>query len=272
VFSGIALRPYLVNLLGEKEAIPHHWYYLGAIAGFAGGYLFVIRLLNIRWQERTLSPSDLFASSVRLLISVPVALALSAVLRGPLNDQALYALCFMLGAFPTDTLMTFLRRTAASKFNLQDSFDEVATGLMNLQDIRRNQAEVYSKEGVGTILQLAYSDPVDLTIRTGYSFSYVIDCCSQALAWLRFENNLTKMRKYGIRGAQEIITFVNELNRATEQSTEVMDEKQKRAEITLTVLATELNLDKTALNRALEEIAFDPYSQFLNDIWQPDTD
>ena len=125
---------------------------------------------------------------------------------------------------------------------------------------------------MGTILQLAYSDPVDLTIRTGYSFSYVIDCCSQALAWLRFENNLTKMRKYGIRGAQEIITFVNELNRATEQSTEVMDEKQKRAEITLTVLATELNLDKTALNRALEEIAFDPYSQFLNDIWQPDTD
>jgi len=72
-----------------------------------------------------------------------VALALSAVLRGPLNDQALYALCFMLGAFPTDTLMTFLRRTAASKFNLQDSFDEVATGLMNLQDIRRNQADVY---------------------------------------------------------------------------------------------------------------------------------
>jgi hypothetical protein len=51
-----------------------------------------------------------------------------------------------------------------------------------------------------------------------------------------------------------------------------MDEKQKRAEITLTVLATELNLDKTALHRALEEIAFDPYSQFLNDIWQPDTD
>jgi hypothetical protein len=240
------------------------------MAGFAGGYLYVIRLLNSRWQERTLSPSDLFDCSVRLLISVPVALAFSALLSGPFSKSALYALCFMLGAFPTDTLITFMRRTAASKFNLEDSFDEAATGLSNLQDIRRNQAEIFSKEGVGTILQLAYSDPVDLTIRTGFSFNYVIDCCSQALAWVRFEDTMSKMRKYGLRGAQEIVTFVYELNRGTEQSEEVMDEEQKRAESTLGVLATELKLDKTALNRALEEIAFDPFSQFLNDIWQPE--
>ena len=227
MFAGLALRPYLANLFGESETVPKQWYYLGAMAGFAGGYLYVIRLLNSRWQERTLSPSDLFDCSVRLLISVPVALAFSALLSGPFSKSALYALCFMLGAFPTDTLITFMRRTA-------------------------------------------YSDPVDLTIRTGFSFNYVIDCCSQALAWVRFEDTMSKMRKYGLRGAQEIVTFVYELNRGTEQSEEVMDEEQKRAESTLGVLATELKLDKTALNRALEEIAFDPFSQFLNDIWQPE--
>ena len=238
-----------------------------ALAGFAGGYMWVLQLLISRWQERRLSPSDLFWGAFRLIIAVPLALALTAFFKDAVHQAAL---AFMLGAFPTRTLITIVRRTAAKALSMGESFDDPAINLTKIQGIERDQAEIFAQEGVGTILQLAYSDPVDLTIRTGFSFSYVIDCCSQALAYLCFEDALPKLRQFALRGAQEITTFVYQLSRMTDQDKKVMDEEQGWAEKTLDDVARELKMEKTALRRTFDEIAFDPYAQFLDDVWQPD--
>jgi hypothetical protein len=176
----------------------------------------------------------------------------------------------MFGVFPLDTLMTFLRNIAASKLNMQYRTRASGAELMKLQGIEQDQAETFSKEGVGTMLQLAYADPIDLTIRTGFSFSYVTDCCSQALAWLRFEDNMQKLKKFGLRGAQEITTFVYELSYRTDQSQEIMNQEKEWSEKTLAALAIELKMDKDNLRNILDDIAYDPYSQCLYDIWQPD--
>jgi hypothetical protein len=270
IFFSCLMRPYFEALIGSGTMPLVKWYCFGALAGFMGGYMWVLYFFMKRMQERKLSPSDLYWCSSRLILAVPIALAFAALFKGPLNNQALYALCFMLGAFPLQSLMTFMRRTASSKLNLQDSFDDAVTDLTQLQSLGRNQAEIYNQEGVGTILQLAYSDPVDLTIRTGFSFSYVIDCCSQALAWLSFENNLSVLRKYGLRGAQEITTFVFELSENKDQDQDITMAEKAWAEKTLEIVSVELNIDKVSLRGILDSIAYDPYSQFLYDIWQAD--
>jgi hypothetical protein len=270
VYFAYLIRPFFVTLIASENLPPVKWYCFGALAGFMGGYMWVLYFFMKRMQERKLSPSDLYWSSSRLILAVPIALAFSALFRGPLNDQAIYALCFMLGAFPLQSLMTFMRRTASSKLNLQDSFDDAITDLTQLQGVGRNQAEIFNQEGVGTILQLAYSDPIDLTIRTGFSFSYVIDCCSQALGWLSFENNLSVLRKYGLRGAQEITTFVFELSEKKDQDPDITKAEKAWADKTLEIVSVELNIDKVSLRGIFDSIAYDPYSQFLYDIWQAD--
>jgi hypothetical protein len=269
VFTAQSLRPWLSAFFGAGNASESPSFVLAGLAGFAGGYMWVLLFLARRMQQRQLTPFDLYAGSVRLVVAVPVALSFAALFQGALQAQVLPAIAFMLGAFPTTALLTFMRRTASSKLNMQESFDDPATNLTQLQGIERDHGEILSTEGVCTILQLAYSDPVDLTIRTGFSFSYVVDCCSQALAWLYLPEEIPKLRRFGLRGAMEICTFVYELTRATRQSKDRMNQEEEWATKTLEVVAADLGMDKDALRRTFDEIAYDPYTQFLYDVWQP---
>lgn len=233
-----------------------------ALAGFLGSYMWILQFLINRIQGRQLSPLDIYWASFRVIISIPVSLAITTIIEDPLK----YCIAFILGAFPTTTLFKMMRVLFSSKVGFKEETDQTSV-LLNLQGIGRKQAEKFSEEGVETILQLAYSDPVDLTIRSGYSFSYVVDCCSQALAWLYFENSMETLRKYGIRGAQEIITLNNELNRKASDDPETQDEEEILAKIALNKMAAELKMNKDALQRTFDNIAYDPYAQLLNDIW-----
>jgi hypothetical protein len=264
-----SLRPWLAAFFGAAATPPSSPFVLAGLAGFAGGYMWALLFLARRMQERQLTPYDLYTGCVRLIVAVPVALSFAALFQGALQAHALPAVAFMLGAFPTTTLLTFMRRTAASKLNLGESFDNPARSLVQLQGIERDEAEIFSAEGVCTILQLAYSDPVDLTIRTGFSFSYVVDCCSQALAWLCLPEAIAKLRRFGIRGAQEILTFVMEYPPDTNGNKVKMTRDQRLALKTLEAAATDLGMDKDALLRVFYEIAYDPYTLFLYSAWQP---
>jgi hypothetical protein len=271
VLAANAVRPHFAPFFGLPGTSATTPYVVSvALAGFAGGYMWVLVYIMRRLQERLLTPFDLYAGCIRMVLCVPVALAVTALFRGALQEHALLAVAFMLGAFPMSSLVTFMRRTAASKLKMEESFDDQATNLTRLQGIGRDDAETFAKEGISTILQLAYSDPVDITIRTGFSFSYVVDCCSQALAWVSFEDDLTRLKHFSLRGAMEICTLVYELSRQTGQEESVMDEEEAWAKGTLTAVAKELNTNEVALRRTFDEIAFDPYTQFLYDVWQPD--
>jgi hypothetical protein len=184
------------------------------------------------------------------------------------KEQAGIPIAILLGAFPTQTLMTMSRRILQSRLKQTDLVDESGRELEELQGIGRVHAERLKAEGMLTIEQLAFSDPIDLTIRTNFSFSYIVDCCSQALAWLYFRSDLDKMGKYGLRGAQEIASLVYELD-GGEQSGDPSEEeaKKKAAECVKTVARELQRKDLITFERVLREIAEDPYTQFLYDVW-----
>jgi len=139
--------------------------------------------------------------------------------------------------------------------------EEGVTELERLQSITTTTAERYSDEGVTTILQLAYADPVAHTIRTSFGFSYVVDCVSQALAWIYFEDDLKKMRKYSLREVQEIANLIDELNDGNRM-------QKARAKLMIEQLATELKVNPQILARTVREVHGDPYTQFLCNVWQ----
>ncbi|HEV8142159.1 MAG TPA: hypothetical protein VGQ77_04830 [Methylomirabilota bacterium] len=267
-FIFLAITASLLLYLAIRAVLP--WIRDGAlletlsavgVAAVAGAYAWVVIDVIGRCRSRELAPADLYLATVRLVISAPLAFALTRLLK----DDAAVALAFLLGSFPTRMLFKLGRRVASRRLGLSEAGDEGRSDLEKLQGITPGLAERFQDEGASTILQLAYADPIDLTIRANLSFNFVIDCVSQALAWLYFEDKLAVARRYSLRGAHEIHTLVRDLDG------EDGDEKRAAQRI-VDRLAAALELDATVLAEVLRQIAYDPYTEFNYDIWSNDDD
>jgi hypothetical protein len=226
-----------------------------AIAAVAGAYMWVVVNLQQRHRASDLTWQQLSAGALRLAIAIPVGYAFSAFVQ----EVVALPIAFMLGAFPTNTIITMGRRIARTQMSL-DAQRDAKLEIEALQGANRRVAERFEDEGITTIVQLAYADVIDLTIRTGYGFSFVVDCASQALAWLYLEERLAKVRVYGFRGAQEVTGFIDDLD--ADASDQSYDQKAL-----LRRIAKELSLDSVGFENMLREIAEDPYTEFLWNIW-----
>ena len=241
-----------------------------AFASLAGAYAWVTSDLIARCRSRDLAPADLWWSSLRFVIAAPLAYAVVGTLAPALSVPV----AFLLGVFPTRILFTFGRRLVFERLpGLKGSDEEPARVLTKLQGVNTAIAERFEDEGVATIVQLAYADPIELTMRcSSYAFSFVIDCTSQALAWVYLEDHLPKLRVHSLRGAQEIASLVSDLDGASAGDPESASAARSARE-TLDDCATLLTLPSGVLEHTLRQIAEDPYTQFICDIWQvPDPD
>jgi hypothetical protein len=230
-----------------------------AVAALAGAYVWVVADLIDRWRSRDLTPANVWSSSLRLVIAVPMGMAVAAIVVPTLG----MAIAFFLGAFPTQTLTTMARRIMERKTEL-GSFGREAkeSQLEKIQGVSPDIAERLADEGVSTIVQLAYADPIELTMRcSSFAFSFVIDCASQALAWIYLEDQLPKLRPYSLRGAQEITSMVSDLAGTDPRAAE-------RARAVLEACASVLGLKPPELEHTLRQISEDPYTEFMSAVWQ----
>lgn len=248
-----AVMVWLGILPQETGAIPAI-----AAAALLGAYMWVLGELIARNRRMDLAPANLSWNAFRFVTAVPFGYAFAHLL----TPAVAVPVAFLVGSFPTEALRRFAGRLASRQLNVGELGEEGASELERLQGITTSAAETFADEGVATILQLAYSDPIDLMIRTSFGFSYVVDCVSQALAWIYFEDELKGLRRYSLRGAQEIETFISELdgNFGTEA--------QARAKEALGEIAREMKKAPVSLERTFREIAEDPYTIFLCNAWR----
>lgn len=225
----------------------------------AGAYLWVILDLVARYRQRNLVPSALYGYTFRFIISIPLAYALSTLFA---NDVA-PAIAFALGAFPTNTLMLILRRQAVQRFGLSDDTETRKLELEALQGVNTTLAEKFGEIGIMTTLQLAYEDPVQLTMRTNLSFNFITDVVSQALA-IVYGLDLSVTRPYSVRGAFEASEVFEDSIQNEDQ------EARARADVVIAELATKFEKPQLIIQKILHDIHEDPYTQFLRDIWVDD--
>jgi len=234
-----------------------------AAAALAGAFVWVISDELDRLRRRDFTTSDVYYYIFRILLAVPFAWALSAVQD---NNNKIFGvpaaipIAFFLGSFPTTTLFTIGRRFVTQQLKLGDD-QQVANELEKLNAVTKTNAERFRDEGVTTITQLAYSDPIDLTIRTNFDFSYVIDCVSQALAWIYLGDGLSTLTPLSLRGAQEILSLWNTLARPSDPNAAA------RASNTINAAADLLKIDHDAFRSTIDQIAGDPYTIFLFNVW-----
>jgi hypothetical protein len=227
-----------------------------ALSAFLGAYMWVALDQLQRFKMRDFTSHDVCICGFRFLIAIPLGFSFSAIFSSSIG----VTIAFLLGAFPAKTLLKYARRYVVKKMDEKNPEDEATTELENLQSINKEEAERYRGVGITNILQLAYSDPVDLTLRTNFDFNYVIDCISLALLWLYLGKNTEKLRVLGLRGAQEAKVLYECLN------SDDADTK-KMAEDNFTEIARSLGVNKNALLKTFFEVACDPYTEFINQIW-----
>jgi hypothetical protein len=223
-------------------------------AAIAGAYTFVAWDFFNRVQRRDLSSADILRGALRLAIAVPLGFAMSALLE---KSYAPF-LAFAIGVFPLETISTILRRLVNDKLKLQIGADNAPDQVATLSGVDRSIADRIQEADITTIPQLAWCDPIQLTMRTNLGFDYVVDIVSQALAWVYFGEKLAALRPFGLRGAFELHVLSNDLNSAN------TDEKDLAAR-TQTAAATAINVPLDGFKYAVEQIAGDPATKFLYD-------
>jgi hypothetical protein len=277
---------FFLTYLSVSWALSHDWAGASegtakiAILSLAGAYVWITFDLIIRARQNDVVTSDINRATLRLLVSLPFGFAVSAfagALPGSGVTVSSGALAFFVGAFPTDTVLKFMRRTAAVPLKLDaDTNDDSVQQLKKICGISVPIAERFIDEGVKTNLQLAYADPVALTIKSGMDFAFILDCCGQALVRMYFNDDQMKaVQKFGLRTGVEIKTLndallsYDQIVDATPAGTAVSprNSAQTAAQAQLEALARALALDTASTRFILDQIAGDPYTTFAWDVW-----
>ncbi|MGI9102212.1 MAG: hypothetical protein ACR2IF_07180 [Terriglobales bacterium] len=237
-----------------------------AVSAITGAFAWIVLDQLSRFRKRDFTVTDVYNCVFRLLLAVPFGVAFSKFAAPEIGVP----LAFFLGAFPTSTLFTFARRISTQRLGLGDQEQTGLLELERLQCIGRANAERLQDEGINTIAGLAWCDPIDITIRTNFNFTYVIDAMSQALLWVYFEDKVRLVFPCSLRGAQEVCYVLGRIGILTappEGVTQADIEAAKNAEKALDCAAAVLDMDKEAMLETLRQVAYDPYTQFLMRVW-----
>jgi hypothetical protein len=178
---------------------------------------------------------------------------------GIIKPEVLAFVAFALGAFPLETIRKFLRELSAKHLNIQIGTLQESE-LLNLNGVDQNLAERLGQEDITSVVQLAYSDPIQLTMRSNLLFSAVVDLISQALAWVYIEKKLATLRAYGLRGAYEFRALCEHLASAEA-------DKKRNAENLLPLVAQALGVTEQQMWYVIHQIAYDPYTEFVYQTW-----
>ena len=227
-------------------------------AALAGAFVWIVSDEIDRLRRRDFTSSDVYYYVFRILLAVPFAWALT---RAQITLQVGIPTAFFLGAFPTSTLFTISRRFVNQTLKLGDDPVSGTLELEKLQSIGKEAAERFKDEGISTICQLAYADPVDLTIRTNFDFNYVTDCVSQALLWLYLGDQLKNTAIYSLRGAYEAYCLIEGLTKNDPIALQTL------ADVTALLVANKVQISAQTLRETLRQAGHDPFTKFLVDIW-----
>jgi hypothetical protein len=197
----------IVYLAGDPSGQTTHALAIAA-AAIAGAYVFVSLETIGQVARRDVTAEDLCFHTLRYMGCVPVAFALSSLVK---NDAALI-IAFAAGAFPLPMIVRIIRQDAQKRLGGTPTSDTQADLITKLVGVDDAVFARMNEIGVTSIGQMAWSDPIALTMRTNLGFMFVIDLVSQALAWSYLGTKLEILRPMGLRGAYEIRVLMNEAN------------------------------------------------------------
>lgn len=235
-----------------------HYLPLFCVVAIAGAYAYGLSDQIQRCCNWDLSPADVYWVSFRLSIAVPLAWALSYFLA----DNLAIPMAFLIGVFPTNTLMKLVRRLASQKLGFAEDSEGGDNDIKNLPAIDQIKAERFQDGGITTVPQLAYYDPVKLTMQTNMDYDYIVDCVSQALLFVYVGKAwIEKLSVHGIRGAYEMRGIFLDLDEGEPGEKEQSKQKLRK-------IAEQIGYSPEGLENVCVEAGDDPCTAFIYETWR----
>jgi len=187
--------------------------------GFLGAYIYFIGYLLRAYFTLDLSPHTYVAGSLRMVVSSVLALVLSFALPaldvfGSVSQAAnnerflrfLPLLAFFLGYFPNRALF-LLEKTGNQLLGLGPQA-YAGTPLSRLAGMSSDHEVRLDREGFDNLENLSHARPIDLAVRTGFSYRQLKQWIEEARLRLQLGEDFEEFADHtGLRTAEELATY-----------------------------------------------------------------
>lgn len=173
------------------------------VSAIAGAYMFAVSDAVVNIRRRSLNVSDVYWYAIRALLALPIATLFAATSSGSYTP----ALAFATAMLPVDVLVKQIRRLAFISLG-QTRTDEEGDQLLLLAGMTSPVVSLFLAEGVYSIEQVAASDPVLLSIRTGLPFRFVLRLGAQAVVRRHLGDGAKVLMPIGLADAGPICEIV----------------------------------------------------------------
>ncbi|WP_168790600.1 hypothetical protein [Paraburkholderia aromaticivorans] len=234
------------------------------ISAIAGAFMFAVGDSVRCIRQRCMTVSDAFWYALRLFLAIPVGLA---VARSADPKVAQTAVAFGLAMFPLNDFLKVIRRFAFPQILSNDNAEN-GDKLLMLGGVTLPIAAMFAAEGIYSIEQLATTDPVVLSIRTGLPFRFLLSLGSQAVVRRHLGAQADKLSDIGLSDALSILEVVRALD--AQEGTPGLKTKEPRKIIGSAVKqlgggdASPIN--DAVIEMKFREIAADEYTHFLDHV------
>ena len=210
--------PYF-NLFGgpaTENAVEFYSHILNALVGFQFGFLgayiyFLIALIRAYFML-DLTPGTMVDGAVRIGVASVLSLVLSFGFAGTTGHWLLSAdhlpiVSFFCGFFP-DRALTVLEQWASTLVKLVPGSKPQWIPLSALHGMSYMHQARLAREGFDNAENLSHADPVDLAVRTGFSYRQLREWVSEAcLACHLREDYAAFVQRTGIASAEDLARY-----------------------------------------------------------------
>ena len=184
------------------------------LASFGGALMFVVSDSVLSIRRKSLNISDVYWYSLRIVLAVPIALAVGSTSG---SDTARAATVFALGTFPVDALLKVIRRFGFPQLSDADRQGDSPDKLLSLNGVTLPVVATFEAEGINSVEQVATTDPVLLSIRTGFPFRFTLRLGSQAIVRRHFGEDASKLLPIGLADVVPIYLLMRAFDGITEE-------------------------------------------------------
>ena len=171
--------------------------------GFAGAYILSLYDTLRRCRESDLSVYSLHFTWVHMVLASIIAplICNMFVFSQPIGQFV----AFGIGLFPIKDTFEYFRNATKKRLDIKiDQHPPIGLPMELAQGLNKTVVDRLEEEGITSLVDLAYSDPIKLFLKTNYPWAWVIDVMDQALLINYLGAKIDSLRPIGIRGSIEM--------------------------------------------------------------------
>ena len=232
------------------------------ILAFAGAYVWSVFEMLSRMRSKDFTPDDLMEMSLRQIAALPIGYAFSVF--GFADVEGGFA--FAAAAFPLRELRLFMRQRMFRKLNEGTKLPITTGDEARLQQLVDGLGETTVSRlhelSIFTHLDLAYSDPIRLMAKSGYSLRQVLAWMDHALLAVYAPTWKVKLLDLGLPCALDVYSI--------HENCRAQGAAAAEADALIKAIAAHVKAPAICVAETFKNVHDDPHVQLLHSLWYSD--